>query len=126
MAVIGPNKGDTVVLRLTANAVLNVQANSAGGNNDLTPGESALKGAEISKVFFSTAGNIKISRGGTLLLTLTGTDHWDLASDRAKLTENATASINVQFSDTNSSVILVLTKVYDGGQNPAMSQEITS
>lgn len=125
MALIGPNKGNQVVIRLTANATLNVVANSTFGNNDIGSGE-ALRGATISYVFFSTGGNIKISRGSNLMLTLVGSDHWDLASQRAKLTEDSSANINVAFNDTNSSLVMIVSKIYDGGQNPDIAKDITS
>lgn len=111
-------KGGTVVIRLTANATLNVAANSTVNSDIGNPGNDQIRGASISQLFWSTNGNIKISRGGTLILTLTGSDHWNLRAAGISLSENVVDPLNVQFSDTNSSLIVELTKIYDTTNSP--------
>jgi hypothetical protein len=122
MAVYVANKGNQSIIRLTANATLNTVSNTTGGNCDISPSDNACRGAYLSKLLFSTGGNIKISRGANLVLTLVGSDHWDLEALRLRITDDSTGNINIAFSDTNSSLIMVVTKLYDGGQNPNINQ----
>jgi hypothetical protein len=119
------NKGNETIIRLTANATLNTVSNSTGGNCDISPSDNACRGAYISKVYFSTAGNIKIQRGANLIFTLTGTDHWDLTTLRLKVDQDSGANFNIAFSDTNSSLVMVVNRLYDGGQNPEISRPLT-
>lgn len=128
MAVYPFVKGNKAVIRLTANGTLNVVSNSTGGNCDISPSDNAVRGAYISKVAFSTAGNIKVSRGANLVLTLAaGSLVFDYEEEfRTRITEDPTGNINVAFSDTNSYVMIEVVKIYDGGQNPNINQQLAA
>lgn len=122
MALININKGNKVMVRLTANADLVTVANSTANSDIGYVGNDPVRGAEIGHLMWSTPTNIKISRGSNLIMTLTGSGNLPFSDYGWKLNEFPQATMNVTITDTNSSVVIVLHKIYDGGQNPDINQ----
>jgi hypothetical protein len=87
-------------LTLTSNAAV-------AANGNMSFGKEAVQNFNISKLYFSTAGTITITRGAnTTELYLKGTDHWNLDTDGMAWTEGSTGNLNIYFSDTASTVII--------------------
>lgn len=121
MAVISYNKGNRALVRLTANANLVTVANSTSNSDIGYVGNDPVRGCTIVDIKWSTSTNVKISRDDNLLLTLNGSGHWP-DDGRLKLNEFPTGTLNVQFGDTNSSILIEISKIYDGGQNPEINK----
>lgn len=125
--------GGRVLVRLTANASINVIANSLGQcdiSNPVLGGVNTganvvgdpITGVNITGIWWSLASPATIARASNTVLKLNGTDHWTRGEGFPAETEfqNA-ATVVVTFNDTNSMMILELTKIYAGGSPPDAS-----
>ena len=88
-----------------------VRANS-GPNGIVTQTLTDAAECTITDVMFSVTGNTTITRGGTVVLTLTEGQHtFNFSQGHGfVLDEKSNANIQINFNGSNGSVILVLTK----------------
>ncbi len=91
--------------------LVDVRANS-GPNGIVTQTITDAAEATISDVLFTVTGNTTITRGGTVVLTLTEGQHtFNFSQGHGfVLDEKANANIQINFGTANGSVIVVVTK----------------
>jgi hypothetical protein len=106
--------GGRAFLRCTANATINVAANSTV-NSDISFANDQVLGATITKIIWSTQTNITINRGANTIARLNGSGIWDFKAMGIAETEYPTATIAVTMNDANSTVFLECSKLYANG-----------
>lgn len=116
--ITNQQKGGKILLRFVANGYVNCVANSTVNSDIGAPGNDQIQGATISKLAWSTTANIKIARGSNTILTLCGSDHWDLRQMGMLLNESPAANLVVTITDGNSSLLVELNKEYAGSAPP--------
>lgn len=91
--------------------LVDVRANS-GSNGIVTQTITDAAEATITDVMFTVTGNTTITRGGTVVLTLTEGQHtFNFSQGHGfVLDEKANANIQINFGTANGSVIVVVTK----------------
>lgn len=91
--------------------LVDVRANS-GANGVVTQTITDAAECTITDVLFSVSGNTTITRGGTVVLTLTEGQHtFNFSQGHGfVLDEKSNANIQINFGGANGTVILCLTK----------------
>jgi len=79
---------------------------------NLATGGETVSAADITRIYYTGAGTMTIRRNTTIVFVTDSeaTFDWDLKGAGISLSANNTASINVIFSDANSTAIIELQK----------------
>ena len=65
----------------------------------------------LSAVYFSTDGNVILSRNGNTVVQLYGTDNWEMAQQSGFVfNQDSKSNVLVNFGSNNGTAVLVLTK----------------
>lgn len=108
MAVDYKLSSGRVVIRDVANASYVVAGNNSVSN--IAAPTETVASAYVSKVFWSTDGQIVVKRGANTLFNLQNSGSWDFGEAGIVITQDAAAAVNVTHSSANSTIVLELRK----------------